>query len=117
MSNLFICYKGCSTCKSALKYLNEHNIETEYREITEDIPSVDELKEWHTKSGLDLKAFFNTRGESYRSLNLKETYESLSDNERYELLSKDGMLIKRPLLILDDKVLVGYKKAEYEALV
>lgn len=114
MSNIFVGYNGCSTCKSALKYLKEKNVEFESREITTETPSVKELKEWHKKSGLDLKSFFNTRGGSYKDLDLKNTYDSLSDEERYELLSKDGMLIKRPILVLEDTVVLGFKKDVYD---
>ncbi|NLA52605.1 MAG: Spx/MgsR family RNA polymerase-binding regulatory protein [Alcaligenaceae bacterium] len=114
MSNLFLCYKGCTTCTKARKHLEASNVEFENREITVDIPSVEELKTWVKLGNLDIKTLFNTRGQSYRDLNLKETYDTLSDDERLALLSKDGMLIKRPLLITDSKVLVGYKASDYD---
>ncbi len=116
MKTLFIGYKGCSTCTKAEKHLKDNKVDYTRREIVEDIPTVSELKEWHQKSGLDLKAFFNSRGGSYRDLNLKETYDSLSDEERYELLSKDGMLLKRPLLISGDTVILGYQKDAYDTI-
>lgn len=116
MNYLFIGYKGCSTCTKAQKHLKDHKISYVSREITEDTPTVAELKVWISRSGLDTKAFFNTRGGAYRELNLKETYDDLTELERLTLLSEDGMLIKRPLLIGDDKVLVGYKKDDYDTL-
>ncbi len=116
MKYLFVGYKGCSTCTKAEKHLKENNIDYDRREIVDEIPTVSELKKWHELSGLDLKSFFNTRGGSYRELNLKETYDTLSDEERYDLLSKDGMLLKRPILVGDDVVLLGYKKEAYDKL-
>lgn len=114
MSNIFLGYKACSTCTKARKHLEANNIEFENREITLDTPSVKELKAWVELGNLDIKSLFNTRGQSYRDLNLKEGYANLSDDERLDLLSKDGMLIKRPLLITNDQVLVGYKEKEYD---
>lgn len=116
MKYIFIGYKGCSTCTKAEKHLKDKHIDYERREIVEEIPSVEELKQWIPLSGLDTKAFFNTRGGSYRDLNLKETYDDLSEEERLNLLSKDGMLLKRPILVGDDKVLVGYQKDAYDKL-
>lgn len=113
MSNIFVCYKACSTCSSAEKYLKDNNINYIRREITTETPTVEELKTWYEKSGLDLKQFFNTRGGSYRELNLKETYDTLTDDERIKLLSEDGMLIKRPILVTDNEVILGYKKEGY----
>lgn len=116
MNNLFLGYKKCSTCTSAEKYLKNLNVEYTRREISEEIPTVDELKRWHALSKVDLKKFFNTRGQSYKDLNLKEEYDNLSDDERYSLLSKDGMLIKRPLFISDKEVVIGFDKKAYDQL-
>ena len=103
-------YRKCSTCMKALKWLDEHNINYEERAIKEENPTYEELKEWYTKSGLPLKKFFNTSGQSYRSLGLKDKLPTLSLDEAVELLASDGMLIKRPILIKDGKVLqVGYR--------
>ena len=103
-------YRKCSTCIKALKWLDEHNISYEERAIKEENPTYEELKEWYTKSGLPLKKFFNTSGQSYRSLGLKDKLPTLSLDEAVELLASDGMLIKRPILIKDGKVLqVGYR--------
>ena len=116
MKYLFIGYKGCSTCSKAEKHLKDKGVDYTRREIVDDVPTVQELKKWIPLSGSDTKAFFNTRGGSYRDLNLKETYDGLSEDERLKLLSQDGMLLKRPLLIGDDKVLVGYQKDAYDSL-
>lgn len=116
MSNIFVCYKACSTCSTAEKYLKDNNIEYVRREITTETPTVEELTAWYKMSGLDLKSFFNTRGGSYRELNLKETYDSLTDEQRIKLLSEDGMLIKRPILVTDNKVVLGYKKESYSEI-
>ena len=104
-------YRKCSTCMKALKWLDEHNISYEERAIKEENPTYEELKEWYTKSGLPLKKFFNTSGQSYRSLGLKDKLPTLSVDEAVKLLASDGMLIKRPILIKDGKVLqIGYRK-------
>lgn len=114
---LFIYYPKCSTCQKAKKWLDEHNIEYEWRDIKENKPSVEELREWHNRSGLEIKKFFNTSGLLYKSMNLKEKLPEMSDDEKIKLLASDGMLVKRPLLITDDKVLVGFRKAAYEELI
>lgn len=114
---LFIYYPKCSTCQKAKKWLDEHNIEYELRDIKENKPSVEELREWHNRSGLEIKKFFNTSGLLYKSMNLKEKLPEMSEDEKIKLLASDGMLVKRPLLITDDKVLVGFREAAYEELI
>jgi len=109
----FICYPKCTTCQKAKKWLDEKNIEFEQRNIKEHNPSYDELCEWHKKSGLPLKKFFNTSGLLYRSLELKDKLPMMSDEEMLKLLSGDGMLVKRPIAIGDDFVLVGFKEAQW----
>ena len=110
----FICYSRCSTCQKAKKWLDEHSIEYTERPIKEDNPSSEELKEWHERSGLPLKRFFNTSGMLYKELKLKDKLPGMSDEEQYELLATDGMLVKRPLLVSDDFVLTGFKEKEWE---
>ena len=110
----FICYPKCTTCQKARKWLDDNKIEYEFRDIKLDNPTLDELTGWYKKSGLPLKKFFNTSGLLYKSMNLKEKLPTMSDNEMLKLLSSDGMLVKRPLLIGDDFVLVGFKESEWE---
>lgn len=110
---LFICYPNCSTCKKAQKWLDDHHFDYTFRDIKVDNPQVDELKKWYKLSELELKRFFNTSGDVYRSLNLKDKLASMSETEQLALLATNGMLVKRPLLILDDKVLVGFKEKEW----
>ncbi len=110
----FIWYPKCSTCQKAKKWLEEHNIEYTERHIVESNPSYDELKEWHEKSGLPLKKFFNTSGLLYKQMQLKDKLPAMSDNEMLKLLASDGMLVKRPLLVEGNKILVGFKEAEWE---
>ena len=109
----FICYPKCTTCQKAKKWLDDNNIEYEFRDIKHDNPTLDELKEWYKKSGLPLKRFFNTSGLLYKSLDLKNKLPTRSDDEMVKLLATDGMLVKRPLVIGDDFVLVGFKEDEY----
>ena len=109
----FICYPKCTTCQKARKWLDDNNVEYELRDIKLDNPTLDELIEWHKKSGLPLKKFFNTSGLLYKSLDLKIKLPTMSDDEMLKLLATDGMLVKRPLLIGDDFVLVGFKEDEY----
>ena len=109
----FICYPKCTTCQKAKKWLDDNNIEYEFRDIKHDNPTLDELKEWYKKSGLPLKRFFNTSGLLYKSLDLKNKLPTMSDDEMLNLLATDGMLVKRPLLIGDDFVLIGFKEDEY----
>ena len=111
----FICYPKCTTCQKARKWLDDNKIEYEFRDIKLDNPTLDELTEWHKKSGLPLKKFFNTSGLLYKSLDLKTKLPSMSDEEMLNLLSSDGMLVKRPLLVVGDLMLVGFKEAEWSA--
>lgn len=113
MKTLFICYPKCSTCQKAKKFLLANEVEFEERDIKTETPSAKELKEYHLKSGLSLKQLFNTSGNSYRELGLKDTFDSLTPEEAYELLSKDGMLIKRPILVRGDKVNFGFKEEKW----
>jgi len=110
---LFICYPKCSTCQKAKKWLDEHNIEYTERHIVEDNPTYDELKAWYEKSGLPLKKFFNTSGLLYKENKLKDKISTMSEEEQLELLATNGMLVKRPMVIKDDTVLVGFKENEW----
>ena len=111
---LFIEYPKCTTCKKAKKWLENHDLDFIDRPIKEEAPTYDELKEWHKKSGLPLKKFFNTSGQLYRSLELKDKLPSMSEEEQLRLLATDGMLVKRPIVITENAVLVGFKEAEWE---
>ena len=111
----FICYPKCTTCQKAQKWLDDNKIEYEFRDIKLDNPTFYELTEWHKKSGLSLKKFFNTSGLLYKSLDLKNKLPTMSEDEMLKLLASDGMLVKRPLLIGDSFVLVGFKEAEWSA--
>lgn len=110
---LFVEYPKCSTCQKAKKWLDDHGIAYTDRHIKESNPTADELKKWQEKSGLPLKRFFNTSGMLYREMGLKEKLESMSEEEKLALLATDGMLVKRPLLIADDRVLVGFREKEW----
>ena len=114
---LFVHYPKCSTCKKAMNWLDEHNVEFDQRHIVEDNPTVDELRLWHKMSDLPLRRFFNTSGMLYRDMGLKDTLTNMSEDEMYELLASNGMLVKRPLLVLDDTVLVGFKEKDWEAII
>ena len=114
---LFICYPKCTTCQKAAKWLDEHKVSYEKRDIKENNPTYDELKKWYSLSGLPLKKFFNTSGLLYKSMELKDRLKDMTDEEQLRLLSSDGMLVKRPLLIDGDKVLVGFREKEYEGAV
>ena len=113
----FICYPKCTTCQKAQKWLDDNKIEYEFRDIKLDNPTLDELKEWHKKSGLPLKKFFNTSGLLYKSLDLKNKLPTMTEDEMLNLLAGDGMLVKRPLLIGDSFVLVGFKETDWCAKV
>lgn len=115
--NLFVCYPKCSTCKKAENWLKENEISYELRNIKENRPSKEELEAWHKKSGLELKKFFNTSGMLYREMQLKDKLPSMSDEEKLELLTTDGMLVKRPILVTEDKVFVGFKEKEWQDVV
>lgn len=109
----FICYPKCTTCQKAKKWLDDNKIEYELRDIKEDIPTFEELNEWYKMSGLPLKKFFNTSGLLYKSMGLKDKLSAMSEEEQLKLLSTDGMLVKRPILIDEDFVLVGFKEKEW----
>lgn len=109
----FVCYPKCTTCQKALKWLEENGFEFEIRNIKDENPSYDELKEWYKKSGVDIKRFFNTSGLKYKELNLKDKLAQMSEDEKLNLLSTDGMLVKRPLVIGNDFVLAGFKEKEW----
>ena len=111
----FICYPKCTTCQKAKKWLEDNGVEYEIRDIKADNPTLDELKKWYALSGLPLKKFFNTSGLLYKSMALKDKIPSMSEDEMLSLLATDGMLVKRPLLVSDDFVLVGFKEAEWKA--
>lgn len=113
---LFLQYPPCSTCKKAKQWLDSHGFSYTDRHIKEQNPSYEELKLWYEKSGLPLKRFFNTSGLIYKSLNLKERLPGMSEEEQLRLLASDGMLVKRPLLVTDTKVLTGFKEAEWNRL-
>lgn len=114
---LFIHYPKCTTCKKAKKWLDDHGIVYEERDIKLENPSKEELEKWQEKSGLDIKKFFNTSGLLYKSMGLKDKLPDMSQEEKIELLASDGMLVKRPILVTDDKVLVGFREAQYEETV
>ena len=109
----FICYPKCTTCQKAKKWLDDHKTEYEFRDIKLDKPTLAELTEWYGKSGLPLKKFFNTSGLLYKSLDLKNKLPPMSEDEMLALLATDGMLVKRPLVIGEDCVLVGFKETEW----
>lgn len=111
---LFLEYPPCSTCKKAKAWLDENNVEYEARHIKEDNPTYEELKCWYERSGLPLKRFFNTSGLVYKALELKDKLPSMSEEEQLRLLASDGMLVKRPLLVAEDFVLVGFREKEWQ---
>jgi arsenate reductase len=108
-----LCYPKCSTCAKAIAFLDRLGFAYTYRDIKKEAPSVEELIQYHKKSGLELKKLFNTSGLLYRSLDVKNRLPLMSDQEIFALLASDGMLVKRPLLVLDDKVLIGFKESQY----
>lgn len=110
---LFLCYPKCSTCRKANKWLDENGVEYTLRHIADDSPSFDELNEWYRKSGLPLKRFFNTSGMLYREMKLKDRLPEMTEQEQLELLASNGMLVKRPIAVKDETVLVGFKEAEW----
>ena len=114
---LFVCYPKCSTCKKAQAWLAEQGIEAEVRDIKENNPSEEELRRWHAMSGLPLKRFFNTSGQLYRSLGLKDRLPEMSEDEQFALLASDGMLVKRPILVTDTAVVTGFREKEWEKLI
>ena len=110
---LFIEYPKCSPCQRAKKWLDTHHITYTERHIVEENPTYDELKEWYERSGLPLKKFFNTSGMVYREMQLKDKLVTMSEEEQLKLLASNGMLVKRPLIVAEDKVLIGFKEAEW----
>ena len=112
---LFICYPKCTTCQKAKKYLDSRGASYTDRHIKEDNPSEEELRLWHARSGLPLKKFFNTSGLQYKELGLKDKLPAMSEDEQFALLASDGMLVKRPILVGDGFVLVGFRAAEWKA--
>ena len=111
----FVCYPKCTTCQKAQKWLNENHIAYELRDIKTENPAYAELAAWHRRSGLPLKKFFNTSGLLYKSMQLKDKLPSMSEDEMLKILATDGMLVKRPLLVGEDFVLVGFKEAEWQS--
>lgn len=110
----FICYPKCTTCQKAKKWLDDNKIDCEMRDIKENNPTFEELSDWYKVSGLPLKKFFNTSGMLYKSMNLKDKLSQMSEDEQLKLLATDGMLVKRPILVGDDFVLVGFKEKDWE---
>ena len=111
---LVLVYRKCTTCQKALKWLESNGVNFTERSIVEDNPTYEELKEWHKKSGLPLKKFFNTCGLQYKEMNLKDRLSEMSEDEQYKLLATNGMLVKRPLVLGEDFVLVGFREKEWE---
>lgn len=109
----FICYPKCTTCQKAKKWLDDNKIEYELRDIKEENPTLEELTAWYKQSGLPLKKFFNTSGLLYKSMKLKDKLPTMTEEEQLKLLATDGMLVKRPLVIGEDFVLVGFKESEW----
>ena len=110
---LFIHYPKCTTCQKAKRWLDENNIDYTERHIVENNPSYDELKQWYEKSGLELKKFFNTSGLLYKEMQLKNKLPEMSEEEQLRLLSTNGMLVKRPIVVCDETVLVGFREAQW----
>lgn len=113
---LFVCYPKCTTCQKAKKWLTEKELEFEERDIKTENPTKEELTVWYQKSGLPLKRFFNTSGMLYKEMKLKDRLPKMSEEEQLALLATDGMLVKRPILVTEDNVLVGFKEKEWETL-
>lgn len=110
----FICYPKCSTCQKARKWLEANHLEFTERHIVEENPSYEELKEWYAESGLPLKKFFNTSGMLYKEMQLKDKLPTMSEEEQLKLLATNGMLVKRPLIVNGNIILIGFKEAEWE---
>lgn len=113
MKNIFIEYPKCSTCKNAKKWLENNNVDFEDRNIVEETPTVEELTAWIKRSGKEIKRWFNTSGLKYKELNLKEKLPNMTDEEKIKLLASDGMLIKRPVIVSDKGVCVGFREDEW----
>lgn len=112
---LFVCYPKCSTCRKAQAWLDSQGLTYTLRDIKEDNPTREELAEWHSRSGLPLRKFFNTSGQLYKSLALKDRLPGMTEDEQLDLLASDGMLVKRPILVTDKAVLVGFREADWSA--
>ena len=113
---LVLVYRKCSTCQKALKWLEDHQVDFTERPIVEENPTYEEVKEWHAKSGLPLKKFFNTSGLLYKELGLKDKLADMSEEEQLKLLATNGMLVKRPLVVGEDFVLTGFREKEWERM-
>lgn len=113
---LYICYSKCTTCQKGRKWLDDHKIEVQVRDIKLNNPGYEELKSWYEKSEQPLKTFFNTSGLIYKSMNLKDKLVQMSEEEQLRLLATDGMLVKRPLIIAEDKILIGFKEKQWLSL-
>ena len=111
---LFVCYPKCSTCKKAQIFLESRGASFTVRDIKQDRPTEEELRVWHARSGLPLKRFFNTSGLQYKALGLAQKLPDMTEAEQFTLLASDGMLVRRPILITEDTVLVGFRQAEWE---
>ena len=111
---LFVCYPKCTTCQKAKRWLEEQGAEYTERHIKDENPSEQELRRWHALSGLPLKKFFNTSGLQYKALGLKDKLPTMSEEEQFALLASDGMLVKRPIMVGEDYVLVGFKQEQWE---
>ena len=113
---ILICYEKCTTCQKARRFLRENGADFTERPIREENPTAEELRAWQQKSGLPLRRFFNTSGLQYRALGLREKLPQMTEEQQLELLATDGMLVKRPLLVTEEKVLVGFRESEWQAL-
>lgn len=113
--SIFLCYPRCTTCKKAEKWLTSNGIAVKVRDIKEDNPTAQELRLWHEKSGLPLKRFFNTSGLKYKELKLKDKLPTMTEEEQYALLATDGMLVKRPIFVDDENILVVFKEQEWQS--
>lgn len=114
---LFVCYPKCSTCQKARLFLDAHGVAYTIRDIKSENPTEEELRLWHQKSGLPLKRFFNTSGLQYKALGLAQKLPAMSEDQQFSLLATDGMLVKRPIVVTDDFVLVGFREADWSARV
>lgn len=112
---LFVCYPKCTTCQKARAFLDARGVTYDFRDMKQENPGETELRTWHAKSGLPLKRFFNTSGLQYKALGLSKKLSSMTEDEQFALLAEDGMLVKRPIFVGEDFVLVGFKEAEWEA--
>lgn len=112
---LVLCYSRCSTCKKALKWLDDHQVPYTLRDIKEENPTLEELQSWYKSSGLPLKKFFNTSGQLYRSMELSKKLKDMPEEAQLSLLASDGMLVKRPLVVTENEVLVGFKEEQWQA--